>query len=132
MSLAGTTSQSYCGIDQSIASRSLNTIQSFQLSLFITSPNHNTIHKVCTELELLAAAPNLHHISIHLNFSLHYQFPTGALLELDRLLTGLGFRQLNSIGFHINGCTPPEWVEGYEPRSYGESRVNCVAMMVIK
>ncbi|KIJ96392.1 hypothetical protein K443DRAFT_80480, partial [Laccaria amethystina LaAM-08-1] len=48
------------------------------------------------------------------NLSLHYRFPTGALLVLDRLLTRSGFRQLNSIGFHINGCAPPKWIKGYD------------------
>ena len=103
MTLAGTTSYTYHGIGQSIASRSLNTIQSFQLTLVTTFPHHNTIDGICTELEQLAAAPNLHHISIHLSLSFHYRFPTGTLLVLDRLLTGSGFHQLNNIGFHING-----------------------------
>ncbi|KIJ96391.1 hypothetical protein K443DRAFT_284713, partial [Laccaria amethystina LaAM-08-1] len=43
--LYGTT-HTYRGIGQSIASRSLNTIQSFQLTLFTNFPDHNTIHAI--------------------------------------------------------------------------------------
>lgn len=111
---AGTSSHTYRGIGQSIASRSLNTLQSFQLTIYNTSLNHNIISEICAELEILAAAPNLQHVAIYLSLDLLYRFPAGVLLALDRLLSGSGFRRLNSVVFHVNGGTSPEFADARE------------------
>jgi hypothetical protein len=111
---AGTTSHTYRGIGQSIASRSLNTLQSFQLTIYTNSLNHNIIPEICTELKVLAAAPNLQYVAIYLSLDLLYRFPAGVLLALDRLLTGSGFCRLNSVGFHVNGGTSPEFADAHE------------------
>jgi hypothetical protein len=111
---AGTTSHTYRGIGQSIASRSLNTLQSFQLTIYTNSLNHNIIPEICTELKVLAAAPNLQYVAIYLSLDLLYRFPAGVLLALDRLLTGSGFFRLNSVGFHVNGGTSPEFADAHE------------------
>lgn len=111
---AGTTSHTYQGVGQSIASRSLNTLQTFQLSIFTSSLNHNIIPEICTELKVLAAAPNLQHVAIYLSLDLFYRFPAGVLLALDKLLTESGFRRLNSVGFHLNGSASLELADAHE------------------
>ena len=111
---AGTTSHTYQGVGQSIASRSLNTLQTFQLSIFTSSLNHNLIPEICTELKVLAAAPNLQHVAIYLSLDLLYRFQAGVLLALDKLLTGSGFCQLHSVGFHVNGSASLELADAHE------------------
>lgn len=111
--LLGTTSHTYRGVGQSIAS-SLNTLQTFQLSIFTSSLIHNIIPEICTELKVLAAAPNLHHVVIRLSLDILYRFRAGVLLALDNLLTGPGFRRFQSVGFHVNGSASLELGDAHE------------------
>ena len=113
---AGTTSHTgYQGVGQSIASKSLNTLQTFQLSIFTSSLNHNIISEICTELKVLAAAPNLQHVAIYLSLDLLYRFPAGeVLLALDKLFTESGFRRLNIVRFHLNGSASLELADAHE------------------
>lgn len=105
--LHGTSHFIYLGIAQSIASRSLATFQSFQLSTY--TPSHSdrgskSIRKICAELQVLSDAPNLQHISISLSLTNNYRFRTGVLLALDRLLTGPGFPRVGSVGLHLSAA----------------------------
>lgn len=75
--------------------------------------NHHVIPEVCTELEALAAAPDLQHVAIYLRFSLLHPFPTGVILALDRLLTGSGFRRLVSVVFHVTASTSQELADAH-------------------
>lgn len=111
--LLGTTSHTYRGVGQSIAS-SLNTLQTFQLSIFTSSLIHNIIPEICTELKVLAAAPNLHHVVIRLSLDILYRFRADVLLALDNLLTGPGFRRFQSVGFHVNGSASLELGDAHE------------------
>ena len=111
---ADTTSHNYRGVGQSIASRSLNILQSFQLRIFTSSLVHNIIPEICTELKVLTAAPNLQHVAIYLRLDLLYRFPAGVFLALDKLLTGFGFRRLHSVGFHVNGSASLELADAHE------------------
>lgn len=90
------------GIAQSIASRSLTTLQSFELSVYSPSAGSNAIPQICAELQMLQAASNLQHISISLSLKINYRFPTGVLLALDRLLTGPGFPRLGSVELSLS------------------------------
>ena len=76
--------------------------------------NHDIIPEICTELGVLAAAPNLQRVVIYLSLDPLYRFPAGVLLELDRLLTGSGFRRLNRVGFHVSGSASPESPDAHE------------------
>ena len=92
----------YWGIGQSIATRSLTTLQSIELSLYSPSAGSNAIPQICAELQVLQAASNLRHISIYLSLRINYRFPIGVLLALDRLLTGSGFPRLGSVGLYLS------------------------------
>ena len=76
--------------------------------------NHDIIPEICTELKVLAAAPNLQRVALYLSLDPLYRFPAGVLLALDRLLTGSGFRRLNRVGFHVSGSASPESPAAHE------------------
>ena len=85
-----------------------------KLSIYTSFLNHNIIPEICTELQVLAAAPNLQHVAIYLSLDLLYRFPAGVLLALDKLLTESGFRRLNSVGFHVNGSASVQSADAHE------------------
>lgn len=102
----------HSGVAKSIAYRSLNTIESFELSMVIPLDKLNAIPEIFTELEALSDAPNLREISISLNLQPQHRFPPGVLFALDKLLTGPGFRQLDRVEFHVSTYGP----EGHQFR----------------
>ncbi|EDR00152.1 uncharacterized protein LACBIDRAFT_314689 [Laccaria bicolor S238N-H82] len=102
----------HSGVAKSIAYRSLNTIESFELSMVIPFDELNAIPEIFTELEALSDAPNLREISISLNLQPQHRFPPGVLFALDKLLTGPGFRQLDRVEFHVSTYGP----EGHQFR----------------